>query len=51
MHGTIMVFLGVVPLAVGAFGNYMVPLQLGAPDMAFRRLNLASYWFYAAGGS
>jgi cytochrome c oxidase subunit 1 len=50
MHGTIMVFLGIVPLAVGAFGNYIVPLQLGAPDMAFPRLNLASYWFYAAGG-
>ena len=50
MHGTIMVFLGVVPLAVGAFGNYVVPLQLGAPDMAFPRLNMASYWVYFAGG-
>jgi cytochrome c oxidase subunit I len=50
MHGTIMVFLGVVPLAVGAFGNYIVPLQIGAPDMAFPRLNMASYWVYFAGG-
>jgi cytochrome c oxidase subunit 1 len=50
MHGTIMVFLGVVPLAVGAFGNYIVPLQIGAADMAFPRLNLASYWFYLVGG-
>ncbi len=50
MHGTIMVFLGIVPLAFGAFGNYVTPLQIGAPDMAFPRVNMASYWFYLAGG-
>ncbi len=50
MHGTIMVFLAIVPLAVGAFGNYVVPLQIGAPDMAFPRLNMASFWCYAPGG-
>ena len=50
MHGTIMVFLGVVPLAFGAFGNYVTPLQIGAPDMAFPRLNMASYWFFFLGG-
>ena len=50
MHGTIMIFLGVVPLSVGAFGNYLVPLQVGASDMAFPRLNMLSYWVYLAGG-
>jgi len=50
MHGTIMVFLAIVPLAFAAFGNYVVPLQIGAPDMAFPRLNMASYWVFFIGG-
>ena len=50
MHGTIMVFLAIVPLAFAAFGNYVVPLQIGAPDMAFPRVNMASYQFYVLGG-
>jgi cytochrome c oxidase subunit I len=50
MHGTIMVFLAIVPLAFGAFGNYVTPLQIGAPDMAFPRLNMASYHLYFWGG-
>jgi cytochrome c oxidase subunit 1 len=50
MHGTIMIFLGVVPLAFAAFGNYVVPLQIGAVDMAFPRVNMASYQAYLIGG-
>src|SRR5476651_2653334 len=42
MHGTIMVFFGIVPVAFAAFGNYVMPLQIGAVDMAFPRLNMAS---------
>src|ERR1041385_3565417 len=51
MHGTIMIFLGVVPIAFAAFGNFVVPLQIGAPDMTFPRVNMASYWALFVGGS
>ncbi len=50
MHGTIMIFMAIVPLAVGGFGNFVLPLQCGAPDMAFPRLNMASYWTYLPSG-
>ncbi len=46
MHGTIMVFFGIVPIAFAAFGNFVVPLQIGAPDMTFPRINMASYWCF-----
>ncbi|MGI8605260.1 MAG: cytochrome c oxidase subunit I [Verrucomicrobiales bacterium] len=50
MHGTIMVFLGIVPVGFAAFGNFVTPLQIGAPDMAFPRINMASYWAFFVGG-
>src|SRR2546423_2142371 len=49
MHGTIMVFMAIVPLAFAAFGNYVVPLMIGAPDMAYPRVNMASYQAYVLG--
>ena len=51
MHGTIMVFFGIVPLAFAAFGNYVMPLQIGAIDMAFPRLNLASVILFFISGA
>jgi cytochrome c oxidase subunit I len=48
-HGVIMVFLFMIPAIPGAFGNFLVPLMIGAKDVAFPRMNLASYWIYAAG--
>ncbi len=49
MHGTTMVFLMGMPLAV-AFGNYLIPLQIGARDVAFPRLNVFGYWVVLFGG-
>jgi cytochrome c oxidase subunit 1 len=49
MHGTTMIFLVLMPLELGFFANFAVPLQIGARDVAFPRLNALSYWIFLAG--
>ncbi len=49
MHGSTMVYLFVVPMAL-AIGLYLVPLQVGAAQIAGPRAATAGLWLYVVGG-
>ena len=51
LHATVMIFLVLIPLQVGAFGNYLIPLKIGSRDMAFPFLNGLTFWLYVAGAA
>src|SRR5688572_12474480 len=50
MHGTFMVFFAIMPLLVGVYANFLIPLKIGWHDMAFPRLNMASFWLALLAG-
>lgn len=51
LHGTIMIFLFIVPGIPATLGNFLLPIMIGAKDVAFPRLNLLSYWLYLLGAA
>src|ERR1035441_4524210 len=50
IHGIIMVFFFLVPIAPAVLGNFLIPLMIGAKDMALPRINLFSWYLFAIGG-
>jgi cytochrome c oxidase subunit 1 len=50
IHGIIMVFFFLVPVAPAVLGNFLIPLMIGAKDVAFPKINLASWYLFVLGG-
>jgi cytochrome c oxidase subunit 1 len=48
VHGIAMILYWIIPVLLGFFANYLIPLMIGAHDVAFPRLNALSYWLFAA---
>ncbi len=49
LHGTIMIFLWVVPAGAG-LANFLIPLMIGARDMAFPKMNALAFWMVPPAG-
>ncbi len=43
-HGIIMIFFFLMPVLIGGFGNYLIPLLSGLPDLNLPRLNALRAW-------
>jgi cytochrome c oxidase subunit I len=50
VHGSAMIWLVIIPIATGGFGNLVFPIMIGARDVAFPWLNMLSFWIFPVAG-
>lgn len=47
VHGLLMLFVFVMPIALGFYGNYFLPILIGASELSLPRMNGCSYWLFS----
>lgn len=48
-HALIMIFFLVMPIIVGGFGNWLIPIMLKIIDMLYARINCLRFWLVPGG--
>jgi len=43
-HALIIIFFFIIPIVIGGFGNWILPLYLNIPDIIFPRMNNLRFW-------
>jgi heme/copper-type cytochrome/quinol oxidase subunit 1 len=49
IHGLIMIFVFIMPVAIGYYGNYLIPLLIGTSELSMPRINGISYYMLIIG--
>jgi len=44
-HAFLIIFFFIIPILIGGFSNWIIPLLIRSPDIAFPRLNNLRFWF------
>nr|AAB03570.1 cytochrome oxidase subunit I [Euglena gracilis]ALQ28774.1 cytochrome c oxidase subunit 1 [Euglena gracilis var. bacillaris]CAA69263.1 cytochrome-c oxidase [Euglena gracilis] len=49
IHGLIMLFVFIMPVGIGFYGNYLIPMLIGTSELSMPRMNGISFWMLIVG--
>ena len=49
IHGLIMLFVFIMPVGIGYYGNYLIPMLIGTSELSMPRMNGISFWMLIVG--